>query len=188
MVTSLQSMTKKLAPVSIYNVTQGSNIYVELSAYAYALDLLKAEMETVLRECFISTAESYGLEIREKVFGNIRGTYSDSERRRMLTLRRGFGDSDFTKSGLDKFMSSLGAPDYNLLESYSDYTISVTINNALNATDAKWAENQIKLIMPAHLVIYVYYGGATFSEVDGDDLTYAQFDNLDRSWSQLDNL
>ncbi len=185
---ALQSMIKKLAPVTIYNITQNSNIYAELSAYANAIDSLNEELDTALRECFISTSESYGLEIREKVFGNIRDSYSDSERREMLRLRRGFGENDFTKAGLDKFMASLGCPDYRLLESYYTYTISVTLDNALSATDAKWIENQIKLIMPAHLITNVYYGGPRFSDIDSWNITYAQFDNRDYTWDYLENI
>lgn len=184
--TAFQSITKKLIPLGIYDISEGTDIYAELSAYAYALDRLRNNLDTVLRECFITTGESYGIEMREKVFGNLRTSYSLAQRREMLRLRRGFGDSDYTPAGFDKFMTSLGVGSYNLLEMYGSYEVTVTMYNTFSSTDAEWIENQIKLIMPAHLLVYVYYGGLTFSEIDSADLTYAQFDNNDRTWTQID--
>lgn len=185
--TALQSITKKLNPIAVYDIREGTNIFAELSAYAYALDKHRDNMETVLRECFISTAESYGIEIREKVFGNIRRDYTKEQRREMLRLRRGFGESDFTPAGFDKFMRSLGVGSYNLLEMSGTDEVSVTLNNTFNSTDTKWIENQINQIMPAHLIVYVYYGGPTFFEIDSADLTYAEFDSNNKTWTQIDN-
>ena len=185
--TTLQSFVKKLNPLGIYDIQEGSNIYAELSAYAYALDRHRDNMEAVLRECFISTAEGYGIEIREKVFGNVRENYTPEQRREMLKLRRGLGNGDYTLEGFDRFMRSLGADSYNLHEMNLSYEVSVTINNSFNSTDAKWAENQIKLIMPAHLITHVYYGGALFSQIDSANMTYADFDSQNSTWTQLDN-
>ena len=185
--TTLQSLAKKLEPLGVYDISEGTNIYDELSAYAYALDKHRTNMKTALRECFISTSESYGIEIREKVFGNVREDYTLSQRREMLKLRRGFGGGDFTPAGFDKFMSSLGVGNYNLLETHVSYEVTVTLNNTFSNTDARWIENQIKLIMPAHLLIYVYYGGRTFSQIDGDNLTYSDFNNNAGTWAEIDN-
>ena len=186
--TTLQSFIKKLNPLGVYNISEGTSIFAGLSAYAYALDRHKSNMENTLRECFISTAESYGIETREKVFGNIRSDYTLAQRREMLRLRRGFGNSDFTIDGFDKFMKSLGAEDYNLLEMYASREVAVTMNNTFNSTDAKWIENQIKLIMPAHLITYVYYGGPTFAEIDSADSSYSDFDAQNKTWAQIDNI
>ena len=184
--TVMQSFAGKLAPLNVYDISEGSNIYAELCAYAFALDIHRENIDAALRECFISTSESFGLEIREKVFGNLRNNYSASERRDMLKLRRGFGDKDFTRAGLDKFLKSLGLSVYQIAESPGSYTITVTIYDALSETDAKWIENQIKLIMPAHLNAYVYNGGTSFNEIDGDDLTFDGFEALDKTWNALD--
>ena len=186
--TALQSIKKKLSPLGIYNLETGTNITAELSAYAYALDNHRNNMDTALRECFISTCEDYGLEIREKILGRLRADCSISQRRDMLRLRRGFGDSDFTLRGFDKFMKSLGVESYSLLETPSTYSVAVTISNTFSPADAKWIENQIKLILPAHLSVVVYYGGALFSEIDAEDRTYNAFDAQDKTWAQIDNI
>ena len=186
--TTLQSFIKKLSPLNIYDISEGTNIFAELSAYSYALDRHRSNMDDTLRECFISTAESYGIETREKVFGNIRSDYTLAQRREMLRLRRGFGNSDFTLNGFDKFITSLGVDSYSLLEMCSSFEISVTMYNTFNSTDEKWIENQIKLIMPAHLTTYVYYGGPTFAEIDSADSSYSDFDVQNKTWAQIENI
>ena len=148
MVTAFRSLSKKLAPLNIYDMSEGTNIFAEISAYAYAIDKHRQNTQVVLRECFISTAESYGIETREKVFGNLREDYTLSQRREMLKLRRGFGDSDFTLAGFDKFMNSLGAGSCSLQEMYRTYEAAVTMFNTFSDTDAQWIENQIEKFLP----------------------------------------
>lgn len=185
--TTLQSFIKKLSPLGIYDISEGTNIYAELSAYADAFDRHRNNMNIVFRECFITTSESYGLETREKAFGKIREGCTLSQRREMLRLRRGFGDSDFTVAGFDKFMRSLGIGEYSLLEMSSTYEAAVTLNESFSSSETKWIENQIRLIMPAHLVVNMYYGGPMFDRIDSLDRTYADFDSADKSWAQLDS-
>lgn len=188
MVTTIESFIKKLEPLGVYDISEGTNICAELSAYAEALDKHRENMDEALRECFISTAEGYGIEIREKVFGQLRERYTNSKRREMLSLRRSLGENDFTRAGLDRFMASLGVDSYSLQELYGTYTIIVTISNTFTDTEAKWIEKQIKEIMPAHLITLVYYGGSTFSEIDAENLTYSAFDNRNSTWAEIDNL
>ena len=187
MVTALQSLSQKLTPLNIFDISEGTNIFAELSAYAYAIDRHRQNTQIVLRECFISTAESYGIEMREKVFGNLRVDYTLSQRREMLKLRRGFGDGDFTLAGFDEFMTSLGVGSYNLLEMFSTYEAVVTMYNTFSSTDAEWIENQIEQFLPAHILVHIYYGGPLFSEIDAEDLTYSAFDTNDKTWLQIEN-
>ena len=185
--TALESLTKKLAPLNIYDISEGTNIFAELSAYAYAIDKHRENTEVVLIECFISTAESYGIETREKVFGHLREDYTLEQRREMLKLRRGLGDSDFTLSAFEKIMTSLGAGSYNLHEMYSTYEAVVTMFTTFSNADAEWIENQIKLFLPAHLITHIYYGGPTFSEIDSEDLTFSEFDANNKKWIEIEN-
>lgn len=68
---SLNSMVSKLSATGIYSLNEDSNVYSELKAYAEGLDVLVSELEVMLRECFFSTAEDYGLERAERLWGNV---------------------------------------------------------------------------------------------------------------------
>ena len=58
---SFSSMKNKLSAIGIYNIENGSNIYNELKAYSVELDRIFSELDTMLREYFIETAQSYGI-------------------------------------------------------------------------------------------------------------------------------
>lgn len=181
----LISMMNKLEPLGIYDLSDGTNVKNELQAYAHALLIHRQNMEELLRECFISSSESYGLEIREKVIGNTRDEYSLAKRREMLTLRKGFNESDFTKESLKKFLRSFGVSDYSIIEVPTQDSVSVCIGGSYPDSEAKWIENQIKNVLPAHLDVYVYFGGKTWNQFQQQNKTFAQLDERNLSWAQI---
>lgn len=157
--TALQSMSEKLNPLGIYNITQSSNIFKELSAYAAALDVHRENLKTILRECFISSAESYGIEIREKAIGDLRTSYSLENRRNMLALRSSLNENDFTRAGLSKFLNCMGVSDYSISETPRDSYIFILIGNAFPESDKRWILNQLYLFLPSHLKAAVRING-----------------------------
>ena len=60
-----QIMRNILSSTGIYDVSQGSELYAEIMAYSEGLDMLFDEVNEMLRECFVNTAENYGLTYRE---------------------------------------------------------------------------------------------------------------------------
>ena len=65
-------MSRILSDTGLYSAEQGSVVYAELMAYAEGLDMFFGEAEELLRECFVSTAESYGITLREALFHRVR--------------------------------------------------------------------------------------------------------------------
>ena len=185
--TSLDSMLRKLAPLNVYDLSETSCVYAELAAYAEALDAYRANLDETLRECFISSAESYGLDLREEIIGSVRENYTTAERRQMLISRKCIGDNDFTPAAFDGLIRGLGAQSCTMNEMPSDYMITITLKGVLETVDETWIINQIKLLMPAHLAVFVYAGGLTFLEIDSANVTFAVYDNADYTWAQLEN-
>ncbi|MCD8025632.1 MAG: hypothetical protein LUF33_01500 [Clostridiales bacterium] len=66
---SFTSMKSKLLPLGLYTIEDGSNLYAELKAYAAGLDSVFENLDTMLREYFIDTAQTYGITEREKLIG-----------------------------------------------------------------------------------------------------------------------
>ncbi len=182
---ALESMIKKLAPLGIYDTRNTSNIYAELSAYAAAIDSYRDLLDEALRECFISTAETFGLEIRERVVGDVRSDCSIEQRRNMLSTRASLGETDYNLAGFDKFMDSFGVQDYTLSESPSTQSVTVTITGDYPGNTESWIKNQIELILPAHLNMNVYSGGLRWSAIDNNNDTYTAFDSKNYTWEQL---
>ncbi len=183
--TSLESMIKKLSPLGIYRIENKTNIKNELSAYAYALDIHRKNIDTLIRECFISSAQDYGIEIREKVIGAVKSSYDLSKRREMLTLRKGFNENDFTRDSLAKFIKSFGVTEFNISEVPTQHIIGVAIGGSYPDSEEKWIENQIRLILPAHLTAFVYFGGRNWRQINEDDKTFKQLDDQDLMWQEI---
>ncbi len=186
--TALQSMISKLEPLGVYNLEEGSNIYNELCAYAAALDVHRENIDTALRESFISTSESYGILSREKVIGDSRDSYTLAERRNMLILRKCLSERDFTVAAFAEFMESFGVNSYRITEIPSQYSITVKIEGSYSAKDAAWIRNQIALVLPAHLNAYIYFGGIAWAQLDAYEDTFSEIDALDRTWQTFDNI
>ncbi len=183
--TALESMVKKLSPLGIYRIEDETNIKNELSAYAYALDIHKKNIDNLIRECFISSAQDYGIEIREKVIGAVKSSYDLSKRREMLTLRKGFNENDFTQDSLAKFMKSFGVTEFNLSENPTQSIISVCVGGSYPDSEEKWIENQIRLILPAHLTAFVYFGGKNWRQLYQEDKTFRELDEQDLMWQEI---
>lgn len=186
--TALESMIKKLSPLNLYEITQDSNIYAELSAYASALDAHRDNIDVVLRECFISSSESFGIENREKVIGSLKSNYTTEQRRQMLILRKIIDNDDFTLSSFESFLQSIGVYDYIITQMPERYELNIQIGGSYSTEDEVWIINQINLAFPAHLEVSVNFGGLEWSEIDGKDLTFSAMDDYDYSWSTINNL
>lgn len=179
------SMADKLSPLGVYDISEGTNIYNELKAYGEALDVHREHIDEVLRECFISSAQTYGIELREKVIGDAKSLYPLSKRREMLTLRKGFNENDFTRAGLYKFLDSFGITDYRVIEMPSQRIVSVFVGGSYPDSEVKWIENQIRLILPAHLNAVINFGGRSWHSFQLMNKTFAQLDEDNLSWAQI---
>ncbi len=186
--TSFESIATKLAPMGIYNLEEGSNIYTEISAYCSALDCHRKNIDEALRECFISSAESYGLDNREKIIGGIRTDYPLEDRRKMLVLRKSMGENDFTLAGLKKLLDSIGVYDYRIEEIYELNEIAINIFGSYTPEDEAWITNQINLMVPAHLACDVYLGGVRWSVLDIQDYTFRRIDSNNYTWTQFNSI
>lgn len=183
--TSLQSMVRKLTPLGIYNLSDGTNIKNELAAYACALDVHRENIDKALRECFISTAIDYGIETREKVVGDIKSFYPLSKRREMLQIRKSFTEKDFTLSSIGRFINGLGVSDYNISENPANNVIGICIGGSYSDSESRWIKKQIEEILPSHLDAFVYFGGKTWYQFEQQDKTFSELDLLDLKWKDI---
>lgn len=186
--TSFESITSKLAPTGIYNINKGSNVYNEISAYCEALDNHRKNIDEALKECFISSAEGYGLDNREEVIGSLRTDYSIDDRRNMLILRRTMGENDFTLAGFERFLTSIGVYDYRIEEIYELNEIVINIFGSYSPADEAWITNQINLMVPAHLICDVYLGGVKWNTLDVQNYTFKELDSNNYTWTEFNSL
>lgn len=124
----LQMMKKQLEATGLYNVKNDSVILAELSAYAEALDICFDALHELERECFVSTAEDYGLSIRESMLARNFTGAALTQRRNAVIKAMSVCTEDYTLSGMEKVRDS-----FNL---HGNFTFdSTNIKTVFNCTD-----------------------------------------------------
>lgn len=188
MMNAYESLVSKISPFKIYEVKENSNIFCELSAYSVALDMHREMLEEALRECFISTSSTYGLENRELMVGNIKSGYELERRREMLIFRSMLGQGDFTAEGLGKFLKCFGVTDFQILEIPQENEIAITICGDYSDREKKWIERETQKVLPAHLSCKIYFSSLSWKSIDSKALTFALMDEKNYSWTEINNL
>ena len=136
--TSYQSMRSKLLPTGLYSLETGSAVDCELKAYSAELDRVYSELDILLREAFVSTAETYGITLREKCVGKERTDLTLARRRELLMRREMQAAGGHGIADLNQLIESLGVTDYSVSIVHRHCKITITVGDSL--TDAQKAD------------------------------------------------
>ena len=145
-----QRMSDILSATGLYNAERNSLLFAELKAYAEGLDMVFDELEEMLRECFVETAESYGLTLRETWLKRYNPDRTLETRRNAIKSALSVSQSDYTYSGMRKIRDS-----FNLHGDFNAYTspmkVTFTCTDTLTNTQKNTLEKQMKRFMPCWL-------------------------------------
>lgn len=154
---SFTSMKQKLLPLNLYSVSSNSNLSAELLAYAEGLDILFDNLDTMMRECYISTAESYGITEREKLIGAERSEYSIAKRRDMLKNREQTLGLSCTPEAFNMMLKSYGLSDFTMTEKFAQQEVVINVYDSLSNEIKNWINERVEADFPSHLKITVAY-------------------------------
>ena len=173
------------SPIGLYNITEGSNIYRELSVYAEELERLEEEVYEVQRESFVSSAKTWGLSSLEQLFGSVRDELDTDFRRSMLTSRFSLQNKDFTPEALEKILQIAGisgkAEEYPRL-----FRLTVEVFGSYSLAKRKWITSQLRALLPAHLEVDPIFEGFSFSDSDSLGKTFREMEAKAMTWAQID--
>lgn len=181
------SMKKQLLNIPLYDINK-PQLNNELKAYSLMINELNDEISRMLCECFISTAQSYGLEKRELLIGNARDDLSVQQRRKMLLLREEIDSNSFTVEKIKKACESFTLTSCNITEYPSVFIVSVDIFGNYSLSQKSWIKEQIRKIIPAHLKISISFNGYTWAYSDMKNNNFSYIDSLDYTWEEIDNM
>ena len=154
---SFSSMKNKLSAIGIYNIENGSNIYNELKAYSVELDRIFSELDTMLREYFIETAQNYGITLREKFLGREKTEYPLEKRREMLKIQQQMMGGECTPKSFEKFLKGCGLTNVQVSESFARQRIAVNISDELSSAAKKEIEEKVNAEVPAQILVTFNY-------------------------------
>lgn len=140
-------MKNALEKTGLYDVSEGTMIYAELMAYAEGLDIYFGELERLEKECFVSTAEGEGLEVREAMISRMNPDDSLSGRRNSIISAMSIDINDFDTAGMEKVRDS-----FNVHGSFSfdtsNFKVIFNCTDALSAGQISRLTEQMKAFMP----------------------------------------
>lgn len=184
---SLNSMIKKLSPLNIYTLDENTNIYSELYAYSVGINMIFDELDILFRECFIETAESFGLLTREKIFDSGHEDFSVSKRRQMLSGRMSTGEERHTKKGIKGFITSLGVSSV-IAEHPKWQQIFVEITSFyLGADRRRYIESEIRKMMPSHQEVFITFGNIDWAYIESGNKSFESLDSLGYTWQSIND-
>lgn len=157
--TAYESIKEKLSAIGIYSIKQGGLIDAEIQAYAAGLQEVYDSIDELLCECFVQTAESYGLEQLETMTRTYMSGDELEVRREKLMNRLQINPSIIGKDALEKQVASLGLS-CNITESVSDSKIYVDILTEVTDDKKEFLKEELLRFTPLHLIMNVTFNGS----------------------------
>lgn len=183
---TLNSIKSKLKPLGLYNLNDTTIINAELSAYAVGLDILNDQFDQIEKECFICTSISYGLDLREKLFGYLKSSLPNEKRRERLLYRKKITSNDYTKLKIEEAAKSCGLEGYIIEKNGTmDFDFNCT-NSFLSEQEKQSVLNESKEFLPAHLACSFDFRNLSWDAISKLDKTFNEMDQKDLTWNQID--
>ena len=179
-----EKMSERMRAVRLYD-EDAVNLNTELSVYAEELERLHTELESALRERFITTAVDEGLSTYESLFGPVRSGESAASRREKLLLRLSLGEADFTPAGIRRSLDSLGIR-YELSEYPSLYRLNINVTSDHSYKEKVFIRREVADMIPAHLNYQLTFNTLTWQQLDQMDCSFAENDSANLTWAQID--
>ena len=184
---TIESIKRVLNPLGLYNLNDESLVTKELTVYSEELDLLRTELQNILKEFFINTAADYGIYLREKIFGSVKTDLPISERRKILLNRYSEKSYGYNRESVEKSLISAGINGYITEYPQRDLLYINCINIFDTTVTKEMAERIILEFVPAHLDVEFDYRVLTWEYIDNLDLSFSNIDEIDLTWESIDS-
>lgn len=182
----LQQMKDMLSPLGVYSLDENSLVMCELKVYASQLEKLHEKLGTLLKECFITTAQGFGLEKVEELFEQPRPDLTIQERRQKLSRYMTLRNTDFSFDDITAQLKLAGIPDaFN--RDIQNETLSFPTLIALDDITEKARQiDIIKDIVPAHLGIEAGIKAMCWDDLEKLNLNFGALDKMSLRFDAFD--
>lgn len=142
------SMKARLLETGLYRLDGSTLADCELQSYAAGLDPVYGALRELQKESFVETAEGYGLENREKIFGLASPGGTEARRKAVLAMGAVLPDG-FTKKGMEESLAGLGL-NVSIEELSGERKLAVRFLSMPECGETE-ALKKLEIFMPAHL-------------------------------------
>lgn len=185
----LKNMIKHLKPLGLYNLSEDTTIYSELEVYANAFNEIICVADNILKESIVNTAEDYGLELQEQLWGLSRTELSTEQRRESIKNRYNIRYSDSTLKSMQHFLVSVGVKgQITELPSQNRVYIYVENGSQFPLGVRKYINAQTESFFPAHIDVFLDYRVATWDTLDSYRTMFDTYDNFNFTWDRAEHI
>lgn len=183
---SLKRMIEAMRPISVYSLMNYTIVYKELLSYAAVLDIIDENIDELIKECYLSTAEDFGVSIYEKLDGAERTDLSIEQRRKMLENAFAVNANDNTLKGLEKFFSSIGL-EYSIKERPHICDLYIRAKGRdYSETEQKYIIDRAEKFLPCHMSFTIDFRTVNWAYFDSLNLTFQEMDDKNMTWKQIE--
>ena len=182
----LQQMQDMLSPLGVYSLDNNSLVMCELKVYACELEKLHEELKLMLRECFIVTAQSYGIEKIEELFERVRPDLTTDERKERISKYMTLNNKNFSRSDIESQLRLAGVFTPFIQDAENELLSFPEIKSISDIAEIARLTNLIEDIVPAHLDIDTGISSMTWDEIESLDFNFSKFDHLNLRFDLFD--
>ena len=174
----LKQMQDMLSPLGIYNLNDGSLVMCELTVYATQLEAVHSKINEMLRECFVSTAQSYGIDRIEELFQRIRPDLPPEERKNRIHMYMTLDNNKFSPDSVIHQLRLVGATSIFTEDAESE---QLSFPELTGSSDIVYVADQLGLIediVPAHLHIEAGLREHSWDELNELNFSFGTLDKM----------
>ena len=179
-------MEKALRPIGMYQINYNTLVSIELSVYSNALDPLSETVDGLVSECFVATAEDFGLTSFEKLVGRERSDLELSKRRDMILSLINLNVNDNNVEGIKRFFRTLGVEceieEYPMIQ----HIYIKPLNTDINPEEKAYIRKRAEEFLPCHNTFTIDFRHTAWDDYDGYGRTFDEADSLGLTWDEFE--
>ncbi len=140
-------MKRILEQTGLYDIREGTVIYAEMMAYAAGLDPYFEELERLLGECFVDTAQGIGLTLREAWLGTMNLDQTLTGRRNALRRALSINSREVTSAQLQNVLQLFNVHG-TLTYDQTNHKTVLTCTDPLTSAQKQRLQSQLGQLMP----------------------------------------
>ena len=174
-----------LAPMGVYDLTEGTLNESELQALGAGLDLADTALEYAEREALTATAEEEGLSRREALFARKPAAPTTALRRAAITALMAIDGDSLTPSAINQAISGCGIR-AKALEMGGGRVRIIFPQVAGEPAEFQQIKKIILDIIPCHLETEFYFRYLTWAECEAAEMTWASVEAAGHTWASFE--
>lgn len=183
---SYESMKKALLPIGLYGLKNSDLISRELSVYSEVIDPLSSRVDELITECFVTTAQDFGLTDFEKLIGPERDDLELSKRRDMILSLINLNVNDNNMEGIKRFFRTLDV-ECEIEESPMTQNIYIRPKNIdIGLEERRYIRKRAEEFLPCHNTFTIDFRNMTWSDYDSYGRTFDEIDKLRLTWEKFE--